>query len=153
MVDIDVAIAVHVLSVIWWIGGMAFATVVVLPALRAGQMGERHTAFQTIEKRFAPQARVAVLLAGLSGVYMLHRLDMWTLFRRAHFWWLDAMALYWLFFVMLLFVLEPTGLFEKLMLSGGDELHIWLRVQRLHQVLLAIALIVVAGAVMGSHGL
>ncbi len=153
MIDIDVAIAVHVLSVIWWIGGMAFATLVVLPALRAGQMGERRPAFQTIEGRFAPQARIAVFLVGASGVYLLWRLDLWGLYGQARFWWLDAMALYWLIFVMLLFVLEPSGLFEKVMLRGRDEPRIWLRLQRLHQLLLALALIVVAGAVMGSHGL
>ncbi len=152
MVDIDVAIAVHVLSVIWWIGGMAFATTVALPALRAGEMGERHGAFRSIEGRFAPQARIAVTLVGLSGVYMLSRLHMWTLFTQARFWWLDAMAIYWLFFVTLLFVLEPSGLFERMVMHGDDESRIWRRVLTVHRVLLAVAVIVVAGAVLGAQG-
>lgn len=153
MVDLDVAIAVHLLSVIWWIGGMAFATSVVLPALRAGERADRHTAFLNIERRFAPQARAAVVLVGLSGIYMLARLHWWTLFTQIRFWWLDAMAIYWLLFVVLLFILEPRGLFEKVMMPAGDEPRGWLRMLRVHRVLLALAAVVVAGAVLGAHGL
>ncbi len=153
MVDFDVAITVHLMSVIWWIGGMAFATAVVLPALSAGQMGERHAAFLEIERRFAPQARAAVVLVGISGIYMLARLHLWALFSQSRFWWLDAMAIYWLLFVVFLFILEPSGLFEKVMMRGGDEARIWLRMLRVHRVLLALAALVVAGAVLGAHGL
>lgn len=153
MSDIDLAIAVHLLSVIWWIGGMAFATAVVLPALRAGEMGERYRAFQAIERRFAPQARAAVTLVGVSGIYLLWRLHLWALFAQARFWWLDAMVIYWLLFMVLLFVLEPSGLFEKVLMRGGDESRIWQRMQRVHRVLLGAAAVVVAGAVLGSHGL
>lgn len=43
---------------------------------------------------FAPQARIAVLLVGLSGFYMSFRLDLWRGFTQLRFWWLDAMVLF-----------------------------------------------------------
>lgn len=152
MTLLAVAIAVHVLSVVWWIGGLAFVTAVILPALRAGRIADPQVAFESIESRFAPQARVAVILVGLSGLYLLVRLDYWTAFSELQFWWLDAMVLFWLLFSLLLFVLEPTGFLKRLMRGGPDRRVGWLRMERLHRVLLAVALVIIAGAVSGSHG-
>lgn len=152
MTTLAVAIAIHVLSVVWWIGGLAFVTTVVLPVLRAGQTSDAAATFHLIESRFAPQARVAVLLVGLSGLYLLIRLDVWAWFFEARFWWLDAMALFWLLFILLLFVLEPKGLMERVVRSAADESLRWLRLQRLHQMLLVIALAIIGAAVAGSRG-
>src|SRR5512146_108219 len=107
MTSLALAIAIHVLAVIWWIGGLAFVTTVVLPTLRAGKVSDPGSSFRIIEERFAPQARVAVLLVGLSGLFMLARLDLWAWFIEARYWWLDAMALFWLLFAIVLFVIEP----------------------------------------------
>lgn len=150
MTDLTVAIVVHVLAVIWWIGGLAFAAAVFLPALRSGEAGDARTLFQAIESRFEPQVRIAVLLVGLSGLYMVARLGVWSWFAHAHFWWLDAMAAYWVFFMLLVFVIGPAGLVRRLMKRAGDERRAWARMHRLHLVLLAIALVIVAGAVAGS---
>ncbi len=150
MTALAAAIVIHVISVIWWIGGLAFVTAVILPALRSGRAGDAQALFALIESRFAPQARIAVLLAGLSGLYMLFRLDLWKGFAQPHFWWLDAMVLFWLLFFLLLFVIEPAGLLERLARRGGDQ-HRWLRMQRMHLALLLIALAIIAGAVAGSH--
>lgn len=152
MTDLTAAIIVHVLALVWWIGGLAFVTAVFLPTMRKGQAGEAHATFRAIESRFEPQARIAVLLVGLSGIYMLLRLDLWSWFLIGRFWWLDAMAAYWLLFMFLLFVLGPTGLLKRLMRRAGDEARVWLRMQRVHTILLAIALVIIAGAVAGSHG-
>ncbi|HEX5340553.1 MAG TPA: hypothetical protein VFX47_06695 [Gammaproteobacteria bacterium] len=94
MSDLGIAIAV-----VWWIGGIAFAATVFLPALRAGETGMPAPAFHAIECRFAPQACIAVILTGLSGGYWL-----------------------------------------------------WRCLQRMHTLLLVIGLIIIAGAVAGSHG-
>ncbi|MGH8270066.1 MAG: hypothetical protein ACRES1_08355, partial [Steroidobacteraceae bacterium] len=102
MTVLGAAIVIHVLSVVWWIGGLAFVTAVVLPALRSGHAGDARAIFDLIESRFAPQARIAVLLVGLSGLYMLLRLDLWSWFAQPRFWWLDAMVLFWLLFFALL---------------------------------------------------
>ncbi|HKT32716.1 MAG TPA: hypothetical protein VJS89_09530 [Gammaproteobacteria bacterium] len=152
MPDIAIALVVHVLSVLWWIGSLAFITAVFLPLLRKAQFGDAQAAFHVVEGRFEPQARVAVVLVGLSGIYLLLRLHLWSMFLQARFWWLDAMALYWLLFMLLLFVLGPTGLLRHAMRRGGDETVRWRRMQRVHLVLLVIALVIIAGAVSGSHG-
>lgn len=152
MTLLSLAIVVHVLSVVWWIGGLAFVTAVILPALRAGRITDPRAAFEGIESRFAPQARVAVILAGLSGLYLLIRLDLWAAFFESGFWWLDAMVLFWVLFFLLLFVLEPTGFLKRVMRGGPDRAVSWIRMERLHRVLLALALAIIAGAASGSHG-
>lgn len=58
----------HVLAVVLWIGGVGFATSVLLPAVRRLKTtAERVAFFDAIERRFAWQARGATLLAGLTG--------------------------------------------------------------------------------------
>ena len=152
MTLLSLAIVVHMLSVVWWIGGLAFVTAVILPALRAERITDPGAAFESIESRFAPQAQVAVVLVGLSGLYLLIRLDLWTMFSELRFWWLDAMVLFWVLFFLLLFVLEPTGLLKRVMRGSKDREVSWIRMERLHRVLLAVALVIIAGAVSGSHG-
>lgn len=152
MITLAAAIVIHVLSVIWWIGGLAFATAVVLPVLRSDRAADARSLFDLIESRFAPQARIAVVLVGLSGLYMVFRLDLWRSFAQLRFWWLDAMVLFWLLFIVLLFVIEPQGLLEHIVRSGGDDRRRWLRMYYLHLILLLVALVIVAGAVAGSHG-
>lgn len=152
MTVLALAIVVHVLSVVWWIGGLAFVTTVILPALRARRIADPRAAFESIESRFAPQARVAVILVGLSGLYLLMRLGLWTALAELRFWWLDAMVLFWVLFFLLLFVLEPTGVLKQVMRASPDRTVNWARMERLHRVLLAVALIIIAGAASGSHG-
>ncbi|HEV7135372.1 MAG TPA: hypothetical protein VGN43_01965 [Steroidobacteraceae bacterium] len=152
MTSLGVAIAIHVLSVVWWIGGLAFVTAVILPDLRSGKLGDTRAAFEAIESRFEPQVRIAVLLAGLSGLYLLFRLDLWRGFSQPRFWWLDAMVLFWLLFMVLLFVISPAGLLERSGRDGGGDSRVWRRMHRLHALLLVIALIIIGGAAAGSHG-
>lgn len=70
---------VHVLSVVLWIGGVAFVTTVLIPAIRKQPSDSRRVeVFEQLEARFSLQARVTTLLAGASGFYLLHGLDAWT---------------------------------------------------------------------------
>ena len=118
MDDVVVARALHVLSVVIWIGGVSMATTVALPAVRRGDLGEnRLQAFQAIERRFAWQARTAIIVVGLTGFYMIWRLDLWDRFRTAGFWWMHAMVCVWLLFAFVLFVaraLHPAPPFSAL---------------------------------------
>jgi uncharacterized membrane protein len=153
MSDLGIAIAVHLVSVVWWLGGIAFVTAVMLPAVARGLGSDPHEAFRRIEQRFAPQARVAVILAGLSGGYLLWRLGAWTWLGHAAFWWLDAMIGYWLLFLLLLFVIEPLGLMRRAMHYGNvDSDRFLYRMIRVHALLLVIGLVIVGGAAAGSHG-
>ena len=154
MDDVVLARALHVLAVVIWIGGVAMATTVVLPAVRRGDLGpDRLKAFQAIERRFVWQARAAVLVVGLSGLYMTARLDLWERFASPDFWWMHAMAGVWLLFAFVLFVAEPFILharFHRLATARPDLAFAWL--QRGHWLLLALASVTILGAVAGSQG-
>lgn len=154
MNDAIIARALHVLAVVIWIGGAAMATTVVLPAVRRGDLGPDWLhAFKAIERRFVWQARVATILVALTGFYMTERLDLWSRFRSAEFWWMHAMAFVWLLFTFLLFVGEPLILhrrFPKWAAASPAAAFAWLH--WIHWLLLALALITIFGAVAGSHG-
>ncbi|MGE5626169.1 MAG: hypothetical protein ACM3ZT_11545 [Bacillota bacterium] len=152
MLDLRIALAVHVISVIWWIGGLAMVTTVLLPGLRHGFHPDPGSALAYIERHFAPQARVAVLLVGVTGVYMLSRLHAWRWLESSQFWWLDAMLGYWFLFALMLFVLEPLGLhrwMKREATADGNRLR---RIHRVHALMLLLGIVIVLGAVMGNHG-
>ncbi len=111
MDDVTLARAIHVLAVVFWIGGVALVTTVLLPAVRRLKSPEeRITFFESVEQCFASQSRVTTVVAGLSGLYMIYRLDLWGRFASAEFWWMHAMVGVWLLFSLLLFIAEPLFL-------------------------------------------
>ncbi len=154
MNDWVIARVLHVLGVVLWIGGVAMVTTVVLPATRRLRTpAERVAFFEKIEHGFAAQSRITTLITGLSGFYLVHRLDLWQRFARAEYWWMHAMVAVWALFTLVLFVLEPLFLhrwfIERAQRAPESTFRL---VTRLHWVLLALSLITVAGAVAGSHG-
>ena len=87
MDDVTVARGLHVLSIVLWIGGLGFVTTVLLPSVRRFKaLHERIGFFDAVERRFAWQARIWTVLAGLTGLYMLSRLDLWDRFQYAACW-------------------------------------------------------------------
>jgi hypothetical protein len=154
MDDVTLARAIHVLAVVLWIGGVAFVTTVLLPAVRSFKSAaERVAFFESVEQRFALQARVTTLLAGLSGLYMVYRLDLWSRFAAIEFWWMHAMVGLWLLFSLLLFIIEPWFLHGWFLARAKSEPEATFRlVQRLHWVLLSVSVLTILGAVAGSHG-
>ena len=56
--DVTIARALHVLAVVLWIGGVAFVTTVLLPAVRNTQApADQVVFFENVERRFSGQAR------------------------------------------------------------------------------------------------
>jgi uncharacterized membrane protein len=149
-----VARVLHVLGVVFWIGGVALVTTVLLPAAR--RLDSAHEGidlFGRIESGFSRQVRWAVLVVGLSGLYLVHVLDAWSRFRQPAYWWMHAMVLVWLVFTVMLFVLEPLWLHRWFhAAANADPERTFGQMQRLHWVLLTISLLTIAGAVAGSHG-
>jgi len=151
--DLALARVVHLVSVLLWIGGVAFVTMVIMPSIRRDYRdNERLGAFSRIESGFAPQARVWVLFAGASGFWMIWRADMWNRFPEPAFWWMSAMVAVWAVFALMLFVLEPLVIHRRMRISA-DPAADFARMVRMHRILLAASLITFAGAVGGSHGL
>ena len=155
MDDVTIARAVHVLAVIHWMGGVAFVTMVILPSAAAiAEPARRLAFFESVEHRFSAQVKVSIPLAGLSGIYMAERLDAWHRFVEPAGWWLAAMALLWLLFMAMLFVVEPLvlrGHFHRRI--AGDTAGAFRLMQRTHWVLLASGAVVAAAAVLGAYGL
>lgn len=155
--DVDwgiVARIVHVLAVVVWIGGVWFVTAVVLPAMRKKPSQEWLVEFNAVERRFAPQARIAVLLVLLSGLYMLYQYDIWDRFVEGHYWWMHLMVAVWLFFAVFLFVLEPLVLHRVIERQASSAPGATFKLMlRFHRVMLALALLAIFAAVGGAHGL
>ena len=155
MDDVTIARSLHVPAVVLWIGGVGFMTTALLPALRRLPNPAQRTAmFGIVERHFSAQARLSVILVGLSGLYMLIRLDIWSRFTSVTYWWMHAMVLIWLVFATLLFVLEPLFLHRLFAERANYKPDATFRtIQRFHVVLLALSLLTILGAVAGSHGL
>jgi uncharacterized membrane protein len=130
-------------------------TTIVLPAVRRLDTAAKRVAlFEAVERRFAWQARVATLLVGASGFYMVDRLDLWARFRSVQFWWMHAMVLVWLIFTIILFVGEPLVMLARKRRGIASPADVnATRMQRLHWVLLVLSVVTVMAAVAGSHGM
>jgi len=153
--DVTLARALHVLAVVLWIGGVVFVTTVLLPAVRdLHAPAERVVFFETVERRFGRQARVTTVLTGVSGFYMVVRLDLWDRFLLVAYWWMNAMVAVWLLFTLVLFVAEPLFLHRWLSVRANSRPEsTFALVERLHWILLVLSLITLIGAVLGSHGM
>jgi len=151
--DVVVALALHVLAVIHWIGGLAFVTLVLLPLAKLRLTGEESlTLFNSLERRFAAQVRFSIPLAGVTGLWMTYRMELWGRFADPHFWWMSAMLGLWLVFMLIVFMLEPL-LHERFQQQARvDPASTLRRITRLHNFLLALAALTVLGAVSGARG-
>lgn len=149
-----IAKAVHIVGIVFWIGGVAFVTTVLIPSLRDMKSSEnRLSTFETLEGRFAFQVKFSTLLVGLSGLYMLFFLNAWERYFQPQFWWLHVMTFIWLIFTVILFVLEPLFLHDWFVTKAiTDSEKTFRLLHTMHKVLLTISLMAVVAAMMGSHG-
>jgi uncharacterized membrane protein len=152
--DFAIARALHVLALVHWLGGVTMVTTIVLPRARAmADARAALAAFEMFEGRFAVQARFSILLAGLSGFYMLDKLHAWARLLDPASWWLDLMLVVWAIFALMVFVLEPLvvhRLFHDYALRDKERafaLAIWL-----HVVVLTVSGVAIAAGVLGAHG-
>jgi len=139
----NILLAIHVLSVVWWVGGVFTVTTSLLPLFNRLPADERIGWIKRFEGRFANQARVAVLLVGISGFWMYALLPGAI----THTWWIGLMLLVWVLFALMLFVAEPLRLPAKLGVIRNP--HAFLA---LHAVLLTLALAAIACGVIGARG-
>ncbi len=135
--DVALARAIHVLALVHWIGGVAVVTTIVLPHARAlRDAKDAVAAFEAFERRFASQVRVSILLVGLSGLYMLAKLDAWDRFQYAAFWWLDLMV--------------AVGRFREFALR--DKNRAFAAAMRFHAAALLLSAFAIVAGVLGAHG-
>jgi len=149
---------IHLLTVILWIGGLAFVTMIVLPmAIKTPDALQKVLLFQRVEHRFAGIARVYNLVTGITGFVMIFMTGWYrALFTRSGI-PLTVMTLIWVFWFVMLFGLEPIIIRKMLdrMAKGGEKLEIdtiFIRLNRLHYFMVAISLVAAAAGALVAHG-
>ena len=120
-------------------------TATLLPIFNRLPAGARLQRIREFEHRFAGQARVAVLLAGITGFWMLDlRFGFAGLHEHA---WLGLMLGVWVLFAIMLFIAEPLRVPARLGVIRRPRAFLML-----HAVLLTLALAAIAGGVIGANG-
>ena len=66
MNELTISRAIHILSIVIWIGGVSFVTAIILPAIKS-QFGfaQQESIFQLVENRFAKLAKWMVMNFGI----------------------------------------------------------------------------------------
>ncbi|MGH7781404.1 MAG: hypothetical protein ACREQR_16455 [Candidatus Binataceae bacterium] len=144
----------HVVAIVVWIGGIGAVTTVMFPTMRRLESNEQKVwMFRQIENRFRPQARIAWLIVGLSGVFMLFALNAWVRFAEPRYWWMQAMVALWVLFGLMLFIIEPLVVGPRMeQMLTRDPARALIRMERMHWVLLILSLLVIAAVVGGVYG-
>ena len=145
---------IHVVAIVFWIGGVAFITTTLLPTInKVVDKEQRVLLFEQLEHKFAWHAKLATLATGVSGYYMLDFLNAWQRYQELQYWWLHLMTFVWLIFSLVLFVLEPLFLHRWFIEQAKkDSNKSFKLLQKMHYILLSISILAVVGAVGGSHG-
>ena len=145
---------IHVVAIVFWIGGVAFITTVLLPTInKVVDKEQRVLLFEQLEHKFAWHAKLATFATGVSGYYMLDFLNAWQRYQEMQYWWLHLMSFVWLIFSLVLFVLEPLFLHRWFIEQAKQDSNKSFKLlQKMHYILLSISILAVVGAVGGSHG-
>jgi len=145
-----IARALHVIAVVIWIGGVAFVTTVLIPAIRKSHTpDEMLNTFEKLEKKFSFQAKFTTLLTGATGFYMVHVMNAWASMQ----WWMYLMIFVWAIFTIILFVLEPLILHQWFHQKAKTNPNTaFLLLHLMHIILLSISVIAIFGGVAGAHG-
>ncbi len=140
------ALIIHVSSVVIWIGGVAFVTMVTFPMiLRVEKSLEQVLMFQGVEHRFAKIAKVTVILAGLSGLYLI--------FEKGLSFGVWIMIFVWSFYASLLFGLEKL-IFKKLFSKPGEQADmrkVFNLLQGFHWFVLCLSFLAIAAGIYTAH--
>ncbi|MEF9425814.1 MAG: hypothetical protein L0956_01040 [Candidatus Mariimomonas ferrooxydans] len=142
-----ISLIIHVLSVVIWIGGVAFVTLIIFPMIqRTNNSLEQVLMFQGVEHRFSRIAKVLVILAGLSGFYLIYEkgisFGIWI------------MIIIWTIYASLLFFLEKR-LFKRLFSQTPEKQisteKIFFRLQVFHWVILILGFSAIAAGIWTAH--
>lgn len=146
-------IAIHVLGVVIWIGGVAFVTIIVFPML-IGMEGslEKMILFQGIEHRFAKIAKISVAVVGISGAWMLQLTGEWKTLFSARGMGPTLMVIVWTFYVLVL--IFEARLFKALFRGEAQQntSKAFLRLSVFHWVVLVFSLLAIGVGVWTGHG-
>ena len=149
---------IHLLTVIIWIGGLGFITIIVLPMLiKWDDPLQKALTFQSIEHRFAPIARVYNVITGVTGFVMVYLTGWHKLYLTTKGIPLLIMTLIWFLWFVMLFGLEPLVVKKMLdrMANSGVKMEIetiFARMNRMHWVLMMLSLAASIAGIIFAHG-
>jgi putative copper export protein len=142
-----ISLIIHVLSVVIWIGGVAFVTIIMFPMIQRAQSSlEQVLMFQGVEHRFSRIAKVMVILTGLSGLFLIKEKGLSS--------GVLIMIFVWTIYASLLFFLEKP-LFKRLFAKpSGEQLktgQIFFRLQIFHWFVLTLSFLAIAAGIWTAH--
>ncbi|TAN59569.1 hypothetical protein EPN18_10275 [bacterium] len=149
---------IHLLTVILWIGGLAFVTIIILPmAIKTPDALQKVLMFQRVEHRFAKLARAFNLITGISGIIMLYVTGWYSALFTSGGIPLTVMTMIWVFWFIMLFGLEPLVIKKMLegMAKGGAKMDIdaiFIKLNRMHYLMVFISLLASVMGVLVAHG-
>lgn len=150
---VPLLIAVHVLAVVIWIGGVAFVTMVVFPMImRMESSIEKVLFFQGVEHRFANIAKLCVFIVGLTGIGLLQITGEWNVLFKVTGIGPTLMLIVWIFYVLILLF---EGKLFKIIFRGDaqqDTARVFFRLSVFHWFVLGMSLLAIGIGVLAGHG-
>lgn len=155
MMDIVLALIIHFIAASLWVAGVGMLVYKLLPEIRnSTPPWKRLAAFYAIETRFAWPARAVVIASGVTGFFLMFRMDMWS---RAHddgMWWMHTMIFTWCLVFSMIYVIEPVWLNKYLDSRAQTDAEGAFRlVEMVHRTLAGLSVLSILGALAGSAGL
>ena len=150
---IPVLVAVHVVTILLWIGGVAFVTLIIFPIIATtGDSLEQVLLFQRVEHRFARHARIYIALSGITGFWLLHLYNMDRILFTRQTIGVSIMLFAWVFYLLVL--LFEKRIFAKIFGKPDrfDSAKVFRFLAAFHWVVLGISLLAVFAGVWQGHG-
>src|SRR4030067_1283004 len=142
-----IALIIHVFSVVIWIGGVAFVTMITFPMIRRSENSlEQVLMFQGVEHRFSKVAKVMIVFAGLSGLLLVRE--------KGFSFGVWLMIGLWTVYASLIFYLERL-IFKKLFFRPSeqelDAKKVFFALQVFHWIILTLSFTAIAAGIWTAH--
>lgn len=145
--------AIHVTTIVLWIGGVAFVTMIIFPVLLAMEDSlEKVLLFQRMENKFAMQARIYAWTAGITGGLLLYLTGEYRELFTMNALGPTVMLVVWLLYI---FVLTFEKKIFAVLFSQPDQsdpAKMFLRLSAFHWIVLGLSLLAVFIGVWAGHG-
>ncbi|MBF0459563.1 MAG: hypothetical protein HQK99_16860 [Nitrospirae bacterium] len=149
---IPALIAVHVVSIVIWIGGVVFVTTVVFPTIMTMEDSmEKVIFFQGTERRFAKIAKASVVVAGITGVLLLQLEGRWHVLFSLSGIGPTLMLILWTMFVFMLLFEAKIFSFLFRGTAQHDTKKIFRKLAASHWVIMLVSLMVIAIGIIANH--
>lgn len=140
-------IYLHILSVVIWIGGVAFVTSIVFPILtRMEDSMAKVSFFMGFEKRFQLLAKILVVIVGLTGIILFLQRGGFSSLNLEETLLLSYKFFIWLFYFILLFGAEKR-LMSTLVSPNTPVEEAFKRLSLFHWVVLILSLIAIVSGI------